>query len=98
MPERYTDKVRRYCNANGIAVPVGFGRHPASRYVVVELTDPPKLVARTWFKQEDVAYFFEHRVDSAPCRILDFKEGEELQFSGGKRLKRVGSFAIAKDA
>ena len=92
MAERIASKVLRYCDREGITVPIGFKRHPSSRYVIIELTDSPKLVARTWFNQKDVVYYLNNLADEVPRRILDFKENEELVFDGGTRLKRVGEF------
>jgi hypothetical protein len=96
MSIRYTDRIREFCSANGIVVPVGFGRHPASRYAVTELTDPPKLIARTWFNQDDVIYYFEHRAaNGEQYRILDFIEQRKLRFNGSKSLTTVSTFSPA---
>ena len=92
MAERLQSIIRRYCKANGISIPIGFKRGSASRYAIIQLTTPPKLVARTWFSQADVVYYLEHLADDTPLRILDFKEQDELCYEGGKRLKRVGKF------
>jgi hypothetical protein len=92
MAERYSEKIRRYCETNGISIPIGFDRHPASRYAIVELTNPAKLVARTWFNQSDVIYYLKGRTDTSPLRILDFKECHELAHEGGSTLKRLGGF------
>jgi hypothetical protein len=61
MEERYVDRIRRYCEANGIAIPIGF-RDAAQRYAVIDLSGPPKLIARTWFNQADVVYYIERLV------------------------------------
>jgi hypothetical protein len=92
MAERYTEKIRRYCSNGGIQVPAGFDRHAASRYAIVQLTDPPKLVARTWFKVADVIYYLNLRTDDTPLRILDFKENQELAHDGGSTLTRIKPF------
>jgi hypothetical protein len=89
MAQRISSKVRGYCEVHGIVIPVGFDRHPASRYVIIEQTDPPRLVARTWFNQADVLYYLEHLADDTPRRIFDFQEGDELAIESG-RLKRIG--------
>jgi hypothetical protein len=41
MAERYSEKVLRYCEAQGIEVPLGFKRHPAKRYVAIDLSQSP---------------------------------------------------------
>jgi hypothetical protein len=87
MAERFTDRIRRYCEAHGIDIPVGFGRHPASRYAVIEHTDPPRLVARTWFNQEDVIYYLEHQSSDGPRLVLDFKEWQQLAYQGGRLIR-----------
>ena len=94
MAEKYRPMIRKYCEANGISVPIGFSRGNVNRYAVIQLTTPPKLVARTWFKQEDVVYFLEHLVDDTPLQILDFKELQVLSYEDGKRLKRVCGFEV----
>lgn len=98
MAERLSTIVRRYCEANGIMIPVGFDRHSTNRYVIILQSIPPKLVARTWFNQADVIYYLEHMADDTPRLILDFKEQEELSFDGGKRLKRVRKFDAGRIA
>jgi hypothetical protein len=88
MTERTAEKVKRYCEAHGIEIPVWFHRHPAKRYVAIDTEAvPPKLVATSWFKQEDVVYFLTHLVPGRKHRLLDFKEGRELAFTGGARLE-----------
>lgn len=88
MAERFTAKIQRYCETQGVLIPVGFKRHAANRYAVIELTIPPKLVARTWFNQEDVVYYLELMGDNLPRQILDFKEGDELILDS-KKLRRI---------
>lgn len=88
MAERTAEKVKRYCEAQGIEIPIGFYRHPAKRYVAIDLeAAQPKLVATSWFKQEDVLYYLTHLVPDRKHRVLDFKEGRELVFTGDSRLE-----------
>lgn len=88
MAERFTTKIQRYCETQEIVIPVGFRRHAANRYAAIELTTPPKLVARTCFNQEDVVYYLELMGDNLPRQILDFKEGDELILDG-KKFRRI---------
>lgn len=93
MAEKYTDRIKEYCEANGIEIPVGFYRHSASRYVAIDIEPtPPKLVAKTWFNQEDVVYFLKNFAAGKKMRILDFKERQELSFETSERLKRSNEF------
>lgn len=79
-------------------MPPGFGRNTPGRYAVIRTDQsPPKLVATTWLKQEDVAYYFEHflvpQVGSEVASripILDFKEGRRLRFAASNRLTPDG--------
>ena len=89
MAERYTDRIRQYCETHGIAVPAAFDRHPASRYAIVELSEPPKLVARTWFKVEDLIYYLDRQPD-VPRRIVDFQRGVVLERDGRSKMRAVG--------
>jgi hypothetical protein len=90
MAERFATKIRQYCEAQGISIPIGF-KGAANRYAIIELTTPPKLVARTWFNQEDVVYYLGLVDNEVPRKILDFKDGDELILDG-KKLRRVGKF------
>jgi len=40
------------------------------------------LIAKTWFKQEDVAYYMTKLAVGRQIRLLDFKERRELAFNG----------------
>jgi hypothetical protein len=83
MVERYKDRIEAYCQESGVAIPPGFYRHSASRYAAVDLeSSPPRLVAKTWFNQEDAAYYLANLASGKPMRILDFKDRRELLFNG----------------
>ena len=87
MATPYAERIQAYCKSAGVDIPAGFHRHPASRYAVIDLDAmPPKLVARTWFKQEDVVYYLTHLARGKHVRILDFKEGLTLACENGKTL------------
>jgi hypothetical protein len=102
MPSKYERLIGDYCERRGVAVPAGFARLTPSRYAIIRThLTPPKLIAKTWFKTADVHYYIEHFLqpelgDALPksIRILDFQEGEELAYTGGKRLDRVGTFSV----
>lgn len=85
MAERYRDRIEAFCKENCIAIPPGFYRRSASRYVAIDLESfPPKLVAKTWFNQEDVAYYLTNLSPGRRFRILDFKDFRELLYAGGR--------------
>ena len=89
MTEKYTDRIKEYCDASNVEIPSGFYRHSASRYVAIDMeATPPKLIAKTWFNQEDVVYFLKNLAAGKQMKILDFKERQELLFESGERLKR----------
>lgn len=93
MAERYTDRIKEYCEASGIEIPAGFYRYPASRYAIIDTEPiPPKLVAKTWFNQEDVLYFLKTMAAGRRLRILHFKDRQELVFEGGKRFNHGNQF------
>ena len=101
MASKFESLIRKYCYANGITIPVGFGRNTPSRYSIVLLDSPPKLVAATWSKLADVAYFVEghaqrNRVPAvgSHLRILDFKDLTELSYLGKARFGKGPSFRI----
>lgn len=93
MAEKFTDRIKQYCESSGVDIPAGFYRHPASRYAVIDTgVTPPKLVAKTWFKQEDVVYYLRNLAADKVVRILDFKDRRELSVENGKTLKHGASF------
>lgn len=93
MAEKYTDRIKEYCEAVGVEIPTGFYRHAASRYAVIDTEAlPPKLVAKTWFNQEDVVYYLKNMAAGRHMRILDFKDRQELILEGGERLNRGSRF------
>ena len=99
-------RIETYCTEHCVTIPGGFGRNTPSRYAVIRRdSGTPKLVAKTWFTHEDVAYYVEntlipelgsdfyHSVD-----ILDFKDGRRLRFTGSSRLQADGQFIQQEDA
>ncbi len=105
MPAKYKQLIGDYCTQNGIDVPPGFARHAASRYAIVRIhLTPPKLIAKTWLKTADVIYYLEHFLLpelgdelAQSIRILDFQEGEELSYAGGKQLVKAGRLSMAPE-
>jgi hypothetical protein len=102
MATKFKKLIEDYCGQHGISVPPGFARNTPSRYAIIRTSlMPPKLIATTWFKSADVVYHIEHVLLpelggalSQSIRILDFQDGEELAYIGGKSLDRVGTFVI----
>lgn len=93
MAEKYTDRIKDYCAKSGVEIPLGFFRRAASRYVAIDTEcSPPKLVAKSWFKQEDVVYYLKNLAAGKHMRILDFKDRQELTFDGGEKLNRGNEF------
>lgn len=93
MAARLSEKVLRYCEAQGIEVPIGFRRHPAKRYIAIDLSQsPPKLVATSWFKQEDMAYYLVNLAPGKPHKLLDFQEGQVLALRSDSLLEVQGAF------
>ena len=93
MAEKFTDRIKEYCESSGVEIPAGFYRHPASRYAVIDFgVAPPKLVAKTWFSQEDVVYYLQNLAADKVVRVLDFKDRQELKVANNKTLTRGLSF------
>lgn len=51
---------------------------------------PPKLVAKTWFNQEDLVYYLQNLAADKVVRILDFKELQELTVENSKKPSNAG--------
>lgn len=101
MASKFEGLIRKYCSANEFTIPVGFGRNPSSRYAVVLLESPPRLVASTWFKSSDLAYFLDGQAqgkqsteDTSGVRVLDFKDLVELSYLGKGRFAKGAPFHI----
>ncbi|MFO0706619.1 MAG: hypothetical protein U0412_07165 [Nitrospira sp.] len=85
MVERYTDRITAYCEEQGITIPQGFFRHPSSQYAVIDMgTTPSRLVAKTWFRQEDAIYYLEHLAGDRTLKVIDFQDGRFLEYRGGR--------------
>jgi len=105
MPTKYERLIGDYCTAHGVEVPAGFARLTPSQYAIIRThLTPPKLIAKTWFKTADLLYYIEHfflpELGTAlgdSIRILDFNDGEKFTYTGGKRLKKVGTFSIPNE-
>ena len=105
MAPKYKRLIENYCAQHGIAVSPGFARNTPGRYAIVRThLAPPKLVATTWIKTADVQYYIEHFLKPElgdvllqSIRILDFQDGEELAYTGGKRLDRVAKFPVTNE-
>jgi hypothetical protein len=102
MATSYRRLILDYCAEHSVVVPAGFGRNTPCRYVVVRNDQtPPKLVATTWLKKEDVVYYFVHYLipqiggaAASAIHILDFKDMSSLRYSGGSRLLKVEDITI----
>src|SRR5947199_10437 len=100
MASKYRRLIEDYCARHGVSIPPGFAQGTSQRYAIIRThLAPPKLIARTWFSMADVIYYIEHFILpelgealSQSIRILDFKDGEELAYTAGKRLDRVATF------
>ena len=99
-------RIEAYCAEHGVTIPVGFGRNTPSRYAIIRRdTGTPKLVAKTWFKHEDVAYYAQNTLIPElgadfhlSVDILDFKDGHRLRFTGSTRLEVGYQFTQTGDA
>ena len=97
--------IEDYCTRHKISMPPGFAQGTPQRYAIIRThLTPPKLIAKTWFNVADVIYYIEHFMLpelgdtlSQSIRILDFKDGEELAYTGGKRLDRVRTFSVSDE-
>jgi hypothetical protein len=98
-------RIEAYCAAHSIVIPGGFGRNAPSRYAIIRRdTGISKLVAKTWSKHEDVAYYVQNTLvpELGPdfhvsVDILDFKDGRRLRFSGTNRLQVGDEFMQRED-
>lgn len=89
MAERQPDRIKAHGDQHSVAIPSGFFRHPACRSLAIDLAiRPPRLIAKTWFTQEDLLYYLTHFARDRSLRLLDFKERQELTFEDGRLSRR----------
>lgn len=99
-------RIEAYCKEHGVQISCGFGRNAPSRYAVIRRDSGiPKLVAKTWFNHEDVAYYVQNTLIPElgsdfhlSVDILDFKDGKRLEFTGSNRLHVDERFIQQEDA
>jgi hypothetical protein len=99
-------QIELHCAEYGITIPGGFGRNTPSRYAIIRRdTGIPKLVAKTWFKHEDIAYYVQNTLIPElgsdfhlAVDILDFKDGHRLRYNGSNRLLVENRFGRHEDA
>ena len=97
-------RIEAYCKANGVVIPGAFARLTPSRYAVIRGdSGEPKLVAKTWFKQEDVCYYVRNTLIAElgadfekSTEILDFKENRRMKYTGSSRLVADEAFDSAE--
>ena len=85
MKGKYSKLIQEYCDKEGIYVPPGFKRQTASHLVVVRYdSGEVRLVAKTFFKKEDLNYYIANSLSELtptsegllPARAIDFKENK----------------------
>jgi hypothetical protein len=98
MKGKYSKIIQEYCDNEGIYVPPGFKRHSASHLAVVRYdSDAPKLVAKTFFKKEDLKYYISSVLlvldlddkGNVPAKVIDFKENKKYKVAGNGILVQL---------
>jgi hypothetical protein len=93
-PGKYFEGIKQYCDREGIAIPLGFGRlHSPGRFVAIDMDkSPPRLIALTWSKHSDLVYYLRIAGSVRRFRLLDFEDREELLFDGQGSLEKGSAF------
>ncbi|RYV02055.1 hypothetical protein SOPP22_10790 [Shewanella sp. OPT22] len=95
MKGKYSKIILDFCEKNEIYVPVGFKRHSASHLAVIKFDgENRKLVAKTFFKSEDLKYYVSNSLlaDSEGdivVTVIDFKELNEYKVTSSGQLQMV---------
>ena len=102
MKGKYSQLIKAYCEKEGIEIPIGFKRGPANHLAIIrEDSNPPKLVAKTYFNKADVKYYIKHTLTELlvdelgyfPALVIDFKENQKfkctLSTSGEGKLEKL---------
>ena len=90
----YTQRIIRYCESRGIAVPRAFNMRSAYRFAIINLSESPlKLFPITDWDERWIIGFLDHpsRKDLV-FQVLDFKHGFEMRHVGVKKLERGERF------
>ncbi|MDT3271875.1 hypothetical protein Q4Q54_00040 [Shewanella sp. SP2S2-4] len=90
MKGKYSKLIQEYCDKEGINVPPGFKRQSASHLAVVRYdSGEAKLVAKTFFKKEDLKYYIANTLSELvpttegllPAKAIDFKENKHFNIN-----------------
>ena len=85
MKGKYSKLIQEYCDKEAVYVPPGFKRHTASHLALIRSDcGEPKLVAKTFFKKEDLKYYIANSLNELipspegllPAKVIDFKENK----------------------
>jgi len=67
MKGKYSKIIEAYCEQQGVYVPPGFKRHSASHLAVIRYdSSESRLVAKTFFKKEDLKYYISSTLTELP--------------------------------
>jgi len=94
MKGKYSKLIQEYCDKEGVYVPPGFKRQAASHLAVIRSdSGEAKLVAKTFFKKEDLKYYIANSLNELtpssegllPAKAIDFKENKffNISINGG---------------
>lgn len=95
MKGKYSKLIQEYCEREGIYIPPGFWRHTASHLAVIRYDgSEPKLVAKIFFKMEDLKYYIESTLcqlpqdkeGNLPARVIGFKENKHFKVAANGSL------------
>jgi len=98
MNQKYKQLIEMYCKARGISIPSGFYRHSPSHFIVVRSDSAiPKLVAKTFFKKEDLNYYIKNNLlelsededGFLPAKVVNFKDQLEYRIASTGRLSPI---------
>ncbi|WP_163937604.1 hypothetical protein [Paraferrimonas sp. SM1919] len=98
MKGKYSKLIQEYCEHGGVYVPPGFKRHSASHLAVIRHdSGEQKLVAKTFFKKEDLNYYISSTLaglepdcdGNLPAKVIDFKENIEFKVTSNGALVQL---------
>ncbi len=90
MKGKYSKLIQEYCDKEGVYVPPGFKRQAASHLAVIRSdSSETKLVAKTFFKKEDLKYYITNSLNELtpssegllPVKVIDFKENKTFNIN-----------------
>lgn len=94
-------RIEGYCDKRGIVMPMGFSKYGVSSYAIIRNdSDPPRLIAKTWFEKNDVVDYIENAFERDVYKdidIIDVHNRYRLRYLDSAELEFVEALNLKPD-